>query len=236
MAHRYFTTDIADGQARLSGPDAQHLARVLRVKPGERLTLCDGAGYDYEAEVTEVSPGELLCRVLEKSESRSEPRLHAELFVAYGKGDKMDWVVQKAVELGAAAIAPFLCTRCVARPKQDKSERLACIAHEAAKQSGRGILPEVLPLLNFDEMLGRALQNETALLLHPGGEARLSSLAPGTPSLALITGPEGGFTPEEAEQARAAGCLVAGLGPRILRCETAPLAALAAAMALLGEL
>ncbi len=236
MAHRYFTADIQDDTARLRGADAQHLAKVLRVKPGERLTLCDGAGFDYEALVSEAAPEEVLCRVLEKRASMAEPRLHAEVFVAFGKGDKMDWAVQKAVELGAAAIGPFVSARCVARPKQDKSERLGRIAHEAAKQSARGVLPEVLPLMNFAEMLARATQNGKALLFHPSGEEKLAACLKNTTSVALITGPEGGFSEAEVQSAKGAGCSIVGLGPRILRCETAPLAALAAVMALAGEI
>lgn len=236
MAHRYFVTKIQGDTACIIGDDAQHLARVLRAKPGQRLTLCDGAGYDYEAEITTAAPGKVVCRILEKALSHSEPRLQAEVFVAYGKGDKMDWVVQKAVELGAAAIGPFVCQRCVAQPKKDKTERLARIAAEAAKQSGRGVLPLVLPQMSFGEMLQRAGQSQRVLLCSPGGNTTLAQQVPGVASIALITGPEGGFAPEEEAQAEKAGCLLVGLGPRILRCETAPLAALAAAMALAGEM
>ena len=139
------------------------------------------------------------------------------------------------MELGAVTIGPFVCGRCVAQPKKDKSERLQRIADAAAGQSGRGILPKVLPAMSFEEMLKRAAENQRVLFFCPGGSS-LAEAAKEAESLSLITGPEGGFTPEEVRQAQAAGCLPTGLGPRILRCETAPLAALAAVMALNGEL
>ena len=94
MAHRYFTRDITGETARLIGADAAHLAKVLRAKPGDKLTLCDGEGWDYAAEVLLAGADCVECRVLEKSPSQSEPKLRAEVFVAFGKGDKMDWAVQ----------------------------------------------------------------------------------------------------------------------------------------------
>lgn len=123
-----------------------------------------------------------------------------------------------------------------ARPKTDKSERLQRIANEAAGQSGRGILPPVAPLMEFDEVLKAAGEGYgRVLLFHPEGGADLAEGVRGAESLALITGPEGGFAPEEVQKARVAGVHITSLGPRILRCETAPIAALAAAMALAGE-
>ncbi len=235
MANRYFVQNIEGDTAVIAGSDAAHLAKVLRTKPNDTLCLCDGAGYDYTAIVQEVSAKQIVCTVQERIKNTSEATLRTTLCVAFGKGDKMDWVVQKAVELGAASIVPFLAHRCVSRPKNDKQERFLRIAEEAAKQSGRGVLPTISPLLSFNEMLQTACQNERALLFHPGGENGLTTALGRVQTLSLITGPEGGFTDEEVATATAAGCHIVALGPRILRCETAPVATLAAAMALSGE-
>ncbi len=235
MANRYFVDTIKENYAQITGSDAMHLAKVLRVKVGDTLWLCDGAGYDYFVQVEHIHTKQIDCKVLDRCESVGEPHLQISLYVALGKGDKMDWVVQKSVELGAVSLAPFLSSRCVVRPKTDKQDRFLRIATEAAKQSARGKIPTVLPLFSFDAMLEHARQNECLLLLHPGGKTNLASCLPNLRSLALITGPEGGFTNEEIAAAEKSGCHIAGLGSRILRCETAPIAALAAIMALAGE-
>lgn len=242
MAHRYFTSDIDGGEARITGADAAHLARVLRAKPGQRLTLCDGAGTDYEGEIISVGPEEITLRVLQSRPSDAEPALWAEVFIGMAKGERMDWAVQKAVELGASAIHPFYSENAVVKPKNDeeKARRFGRIAAEAAKQSGRGILPAVAVPCGFDEALERAINCGLALLLHEKAgvplRAALKVLPAQNPRLAILSGPEGGFSPSEADRAAAAGCVSVNLGPRILRCETAPAAALAAVMALTGNL
>lgn len=240
MPHRYFTSDISGDAARICGPDAAHLGRVLRAKPGQRLCLCDGAGSDYEAEIVCVSPEEVTLRVLGKAPSSAEPSLRAEVYLGVAKGERMDFAVQKCVELGAAFIQPFVSENTVAKPKDggEKARRWARIATEAAKQAGRGLLPEAAPPLPFAGALARAAKCELALFFHERGglplRRALGGKAPA--SVAILTGPEGGFTPEEARQAEAAGCVPVCLGPRILRCETAPLAALTAVMLLSGNL
>ena len=235
MANRYFTKELAEGTACLRGGDAVHLSRVLRTKPGDELVLCDGQGRDYRVTVTDVSEEEILCRIEHSAPAQTEPKLRAEVFIGYSKGDKMEWAVQKAVELGAAAICPFLSENGVVKPKKDKTERLQRVANEAAKQSARGILPNVEPTLGFTEMLQKAERAERVLLFHPEGEEKLAQAVQGADHLALVTGPESGFSSAEVALAKEAGCHIVGLGPRVLRCETAPLAALAAVMALRGE-
>ena len=235
MANRYFTEEIAQGTACLRGGDAAHLSRVLRTKPGDELVLCDGQGMDYRVTVTDVSGEEILCRIEQSAPARTEPKLRAEVFIGYSKADKMEWSVQKAVELGAVAIHPFLSEKGIVKPKKDKSERLQRVADEAAKQSARGILPKVGLPLGFKEMLQRATQAERVLVFHPEGAESLAQAVQGVDHLALVTGPESGFSKAEIALAKEAGCQIVGLGPRILRCETAPLAALAAVMALRGE-
>lgn len=238
MAHRYFTSEINGQHARISGSDAAHLARVLRVQPGAHLTLCDGAGFDYEAEVLLASPEEVQLRVLEKQPSTAEPALWAEAFIGMAKGERMDLAVQKAVELGASAIHPFYSANIVVKPKNDaeKAARYGRIAAEAAKQCGRGMLPQVSLPCPFAEVLQQAAAFPLALFFYEAGGVPLRQAWQGQQRVAIITGAEGGFTPQEAAQAEAAGCLAVGLGPRILRSETAPAAALAVLMALSGNM
>ena len=218
MPHRYFTTDISGGTAVLSGADAHHLAHVMRARPGETVTLCDGKGTDYACAVRGFGPDTVELEILSSSTSVSEPGVRVTLYVGYPKQDKLETIVQKAVELGAVRVVPFFSRYCVAAPKKEEQKNLRYnrIAFEAAKQSGRGVVPQVELPVTY-------------------GEPLLSRLG-GAETIGLITGSEGGFSPEEAAAAREAGCVQIGLGPRILRCETAPLAALAAVMTLTGNL
>lgn len=247
MSHRYFIPAPAAGpgaQVLLTGAEAAHLARVLRARPGQLVTLCDGAGLDYEARVEAADPDTVRLTVVSSAPSVSEPALPVTLYVGLPKGDKLEWIIQKATELGAVRIVPFTSSFCVAKPKNEaaKLARYGRVALEAAKQSGRGRVPQVLAPIPFDELCRQAAGYSLALFCYEGGGARLvagsglhSRLA-AAESVAVITGAEGGFSPAEAAQAQRAGCQLVGLGPRILRCETAPLAALCAIMALTGDL
>ena len=217
MLHRYFTTEISDGTATLRGADAHHLARVMRAKPGDTVILCDGNAVEYTATIT-----------------------------GYPKQDKLEQIIKHGVELGAAHIVPFFSRYCVAAPKKEeqKNERYNRIALEAAKQCGRGVLPDVaLPLPNFGAVCRSFDQYDLVLFCYECGGAPLRQLlAEAKPAdgqklrLAIVTGAEGGFAAEEAEMAASAGAKTVGLGPRILRCETAPLAVLSAVMTLTGNL
>lgn len=238
MAQRYFTADIQGENARITGADAAHLIRVLRVKPGDTLCLCDGKNTDYTAQVLAADHLEVWLRVVSSAPSGREPSLWAEVFLGYARGERMEWAIQKSVELGASRIQPFFSERCMVKPGKDenKTRRFARIAEEAAKQCGRGILPAVDPPLPFAEMLQRAARNEQVFFFYEEGGAPLRSLLQNPASAGLITGPEGGFSPAEAQLAMDAGFRAVGLGPRILRSETAPAAALAALMTLTGNL
>ena len=201
MPHRYFTTEIADGTAVLRGTDAHHLARVMRARMGDTVILCDGSAVEYTATITGFGDDCVEFSVEPGYPSAAEPSVEVTLLAGYPKQDKLEQIIKHGVELGAAHVVPFFSRYCVAAPKKEeqKNERYNRIALEAAKQCGRGVLPDVaLPLPNF--------------------------------------GAEGGFAAEEAEMAAKAGAKTVGLGPRILRCETAPLAVLAAVMTLTGNL
>jgi 16S rRNA (uracil1498-N3)-methyltransferase len=239
MSHRYFVEEIGGRTARLTGQDAKHLAGVLRAKPGQAVVLCTGAGTDYDAVITAVGKDAVEFSLGAPRKSAAEPALWAEVFIGMAKGERMDYAVQKAVELGASAIWPFYSAHSVVKPKNDdaKTQRFSRIARAAAQQSGRGILPAVHPPLDFAGVLQQAAQCRHGLFFYEeGGAALRTVLLGGETSLALITGPEGGFSPGEAALARQAGFATVGLGPRILRCETAPAAVLAAVMALTGNL
>lgn len=241
---RFFVGDVSGDCLAVTGQDAKHITKVLRMAPGETLTLCDGMGTDALCEIIRTGD-EVALRVLSRAPSASEPSLQVTLFQALPKADKMELIVQKSVELGVYAIVPVLTARCVSRPDQKsldkKIERWNQIALEAAKQSGRGLVPRVHPALGFGEALGRLRQLEHALLLYErlgGSEHRTlkEALPPALTELGLFIGPEGGFADEEAVAAEQAGVIPAGLGPRILRTETAPLCALSALMFYTGNI
>lgn len=238
MPHRYFASKFTGTTAALTGPDAHHLGKVMRARPGDEVILCDGAGFDYTAAVAAVTPDRVEFRLLEKRPSDAEPSVEVTLFAGYPKQDKLEFIVQKAVELGAARVVPFFSRFCVAAPKKEdkKNARYARIAAEAAKQAGRGVIPAVELPLDIKDLPARFDQFDLVLFFYEGGGQSLRALVKNQKRVALITGAEGGFAPEEAALLTAAGAVPVGLGPRILRCETAPVAALAAVMTLAGQL
>lgn len=225
----------------LTGENAQH-AKVLRLKSGEKITVCDGDGREWICAVRDMSQFEVTLQVLQGQQSVTEPRVKVSIYMALPKADKLEHVIQKATELGAYEIVTFPSARCVSKPDdkslQKKVERWQKIAASAAEQSGRGRIPEVLVLRDFHEALHRAAQADKALLFYENEQATTlkMALSDGSyQSVSLLTGPEGGLEEEEVRQARDAGLQVCTLGKRILRCETAPLCALSAVMYDFGE-
>ncbi len=222
--------DISGKVACISGDDARHIARSLRMAVGDSVTLCDGEGRDYLAILSKIRDEECLCDITEEQAAVSESPVSITLCVAYPKGDKLETVIQKAVELGVATVIPFESSRCVKRPKAEKIDklvsRLSRIAEEAAKQCGRSILPRVLAPVSFSEMLNITKRSSLSLLCYEDeNKTTLKSalLEAGTPKdISVIVGCEGGFSPEEAAAAVSAGAVSVSLGKRILRCETAP--------------
>ena len=157
---RFFVPPFSGEETAVTGEDGRHIARSLRMKVGEPLTLCDGLGTDYHCEITGFAGDEVFVRVVERAPSRSEPSVKVTVYQGLPKGDKMDAIVQKAVELGAWEIVPVLMRRSVSRPDAKaavkKAARWQKIAEEAAKQSGRGILPQVLAPMEFSKAAQRA--------------------------------------------------------------------------------
>ena len=241
MPHRYFTKELSGGRAALTGSDAHHLADVMRARPGDEVVLCGPDGLEYTGTVTALLPGRVEFSVSEGAPGKAEPDVELTLFAGYPKQGKLEEIIQHSVELGVRTVVPFFSRYCVAAPKKEevKNQRYNRIAAEAAKQAGRGLLPTVeMPLLRFEEVCARFKDYDLVLFFYEGGGAPLRQLLrPGTAKrIALVTGSEGGFSAEEAAAAAAAGAQTVGLGPRILRCETAPLAALTAALLLTGNL
>ena len=254
MPHRYFTRELADGRAALTGSDAHHLADVMRARIGEEVVLCGPDGLEYLGTVTAIEPGRVEFSVTDGTTSKAEPDCAVTLVAGYPKAGKLEEVIRHSVELGVTEVVPFFSRYCVATPKKEdvKNERYNRIALEAAKQCGRGVLPDVaLPLPNFGAVCRSFDQYDlvlfcckafadfdVVLFFYEGGGAPLREvLHPGQyKRVAIVTGSEGGFSVEEAEAAKAAGAVTVGLGPRILRCETAPLAALTSVMLLTDNL
>lgn len=238
---RFFVEDLNSDDVFLRGEEAAHLSRSLRMRPGDNVVLCDGRGTDAEAVIRTVADREVLLQVLSRAPSQTEPRLSVTLFQALPKSDKLETIVQKATELGVAAVQPFLSRYCVSRPKDfdKKALRLSKIAAEAAKQSGRGRIPDILPLTDIAGICGRMPEFDTVILCYEKAELPLREpllTIKEAESAALIVGSEGGFSQEEAARLVSAGARACLLGPRILRCETAPVAALSALMFAAGEM
>ena len=240
---RFFAEDIRpqDRFYVLTGENAAH-ARVLRLKAGESVTVCDGRGTDYACTVSDVADGQISLVVHGADAAASEARIGVTVYMGFAKSDKFEHVIQKATELGAVRIVAFPCTRCVSRPDEKslskKLERWQKIAASAAEQSGRGRIPQVDALCSYAEMLKDASLSELPILFYENERSRsLRDTLAGNPagSIALITGPEGGFEAAEIAQAEQAGIRISSLGSRILRCETAPLCALSACMFAAGE-
>ncbi|MBR4744448.1 MAG: 16S rRNA (uracil(1498)-N(3))-methyltransferase [Oscillospiraceae bacterium] len=242
---RFFVSasNIFGGVAYLSSSDSEHL-RSLRIRNGEVFTVCDGNGTDYSCVLTRSDRDGAEAKILGTSPSVGEPSVQVTLFMAYAKGDKNEHVVQKAVELGARGVILFPSRRCVARPEGSalakRILRLSRIAEEAAKQCGRGAVPTVTALDSFEEAVERASMTDVPLFCYEnetdaGLKAALDA-CPGARTVSVMCGPEGGFDPAEAGLAVERGMRSVTLGKRILRCETAPLAALTAVMFHTGEL
>ena len=234
-------TNIKGGMAIIRGRDAEHV-RVLRLRPGEEMIICDGEGTDYKCRLVYADKEQAEAEVVEVVRCPAEPSVKVTVLCGLPKGDRTDYIIQKCVEAGAYEIAFFSCNRCVAKPEnvEKKLERWQRIAEEAAKQSGRGIIPQVSWAGEYVEALNIANQKELKIFLYETGEREgldaVLEANKSAKSVALITGPEGGFAPYEADMARVVGLHVCSMGERILRCETAPVVATTAVMYATGNL
>ena len=238
---RFFINESPDKQAVITGEDSKHIAKSLRMKVGESLILCNGQGTDYHCTISSIDEHQIVVSVNSSVPTVSEPTVSVTLYQGLPKSDKMDSIVQKAVEMGVTRIVPVLTQRCVSRPDQKsaqkKVERWQKISAEAAKQCGRGILPPVSPVTDFSSALGQAVLESSVLFFYEGGGQSLQQcIDPSCKTYSIFIGPEGGFAEEEVQHALNLGVKKATLGPRILRTETAPIAALAAIMLTTGNM
>lgn len=234
MPRFFVSKDNIDEEERtiaIVGEDAFHIARSLRMAVGDVLTVCDGEGRDYECILKRIRDDRVDCDIEDSCVCPAEPPYKATVYQALVKGERLDVAIQKSVEFGASAIVPFESSRCIVRMKSEKegskSQRRRRIAAEAAKQCGRGIIPAVAEPLSFSDMISEAAKADLAIFCYEKEGERmlgttLESLRTNPPkTLAIVVGPEGGFSPEEAEKAENAGLSLLGLGKRILRTESA---------------
>ena len=229
---------VAGDEIILTGANAHHAAYSLRLAPGDRIKVCDQQTA-YLCEMVSFDSETARARILSSAPIDTEPPFAARLYQALPKGDKLDTVIQKAVECGVTEVIPFESSRCIVRAKPEaearKTERRCRIAEEAAKQCGRGIIPAVKPTVSYGEALEAARAADLILFCYEGQDvtplpAVLEQAKPlldaaeregRIPEIAIFVGSEGGFSPEEADAARSVGAAMTGLGKRILRTETA---------------
>jgi 16S rRNA (uracil1498-N3)-methyltransferase len=228
---------LTGDRVELGGEAHRHLARVLRVAVGAEVVIFDGRGSEIDAQVVAVS-ARTVTLALGARRRQPPPLLAITLLQAVPRGDRMDLVVQKTTELGVTRIVPVMAERSVARPPAHRSARWQTIAEEAARQSGRADVPEVTAPVSLTQALALAASSTTRLALWE--EERTlplrRALTALPPTVALLVGPEGGLTSAEVDQARAAAFVTVGLGPRILRVETAAIVAVALAQSAAGAL
>ncbi|MEX1307324.1 MAG: 16S rRNA (uracil(1498)-N(3))-methyltransferase [Eubacteriales bacterium] len=227
--------DIQESNAFLRGAEFAHMTKVLRCKPGETFVLLDNTGSEYIAVLKDILEDHAVLTIAEKRISEAEPETQVILYQGMPKSQKLDTIVQKAVELGAISIVPFVSERCVKIPKDfdKKADRLKKIATEAVKQSRRAIVPSIGRLMDFKTLVKATSEHALALLCYEDEQKRsLKQILSqsNAKDIAVIIGPEGGFSPEEAAALADAGAASVTLGKRILRTETAGLAALAQIM------
>lgn len=224
---------VVEGRAVITGTLFHHMARVLRLTHGAQLILCDGESCEYCGTIIDIGSDSLVAEVGQATATRTTESPRITLFQGLPKGEKMELILQKAAELGVAAVVPFVAERSVSRPDAAKGvqkvRRWTRIVEEAARQSCRPDIPRLFPIMSMQEALSAAEQ-ELKLLLWEGereqGIGKILGDHPMPREAAVMVGPEGGLSPAEAAAAEAHGFLPATLGTRILRTETASLAAL----------
>ena len=241
MANFYIEkSDITENTAVITGEEAQHISRVLRMKKGDNVTLCDGEGLFYEATLTDFSDKSVTAEITSSRKAETEPEVELTIFQGVPKNPKLETIVQKLTEIGAVKLVPVDTKRAVAKlDKAAKVDRLRKIAREAAKQSKRGIVPEVEDSMSFKKAVEMASEAELSIIAYEEEvetslKMALSGKSPKTVS--VMIGPEGGFEKEEVEFAKENGLVSVTLGKRILRTETAPLVIAGAILYELGEM
>ena len=219
---------LTDDCVLLTGDDAHHISRSLRMRVGEEVTLCDGEGFDYRCTIEEIDDRTVRCAVVSREKNRTEPPYRATVFQGLAKGDRFDTVIQKSVECGAYRIVPVMTKRCTVKLTTSdgakKCARWNKIAEEAAKQCGRGIIPEVTEPVSFERAVEMLQKLDLPLFCYEEGTSPIKAEVEarrGAETVGIVIGPEGGFAEEEAAKMASAGISAVSLGRRILRTESA---------------
>ena len=233
----HFFEKVNGDTVTLTGENANHIVGALRMRVGEKITICDN-GRNYECELTELEKGMAKAKVIDCNMNYSEPDVSITLYQCVPKGDKLELVIQKAVELGVSKIIPVLSSRCVSRPDSKKAgkknERYNKIALSACEQSGRGKIITVGEQIDFKTAVKELENYDLSILFYEGGGKPLKEIINKQThkNICVFIGPEGGFSQDEVNTLQENGAVIATLGKRILRTETAPLAAIVAIMLL----
>ena len=231
---RFFKQEIDIENIVIDGDDARHIGRSLRMKCGEEITVCCD-GIDYFCKIRSFTDSEVYLDLIEKRPCAAEPNVDITLFQAVPKLDKLEFIIQKSIELGVSRIVPVLTRRCISRPDEKdfakKLGRLNKIAESAAKQSGRGIIPQVLPIMSYKNAVEKMKKLDLSVILYENGGKRFDEVDfTDKKTIGLVIGSEGGFDAEEVKIAENSGAESVWLGNRILRCETAPITAMSILM------
>jgi 16S rRNA (uracil1498-N3)-methyltransferase len=229
MSERFYINwPLAPGSILLEGPEAHHLATVCRLRPGDAVCLFNGDGHEYPARVISAARRQVVLDVGERHSPQRELPFHVEVAAPLPKGDRAQFLIEKLTEIGVTVFVPLASKRTVVHPREVKVEKLQRYVIEASKQCRRNLLMEVRDLVDWENYSCLNQVSKRLFLAHPGGVAlREIQMAPGVAprDIAWAVGPEGGFTEEEVQSALAAGWLPVDFGPRILRVETAAIAA-----------
>lgn len=235
MAWFFTENNIATEKYSLFGESAKHISKVLRMNRGEEITLVTPDKTECLCKISDITPVSVSVDVLSKSICQNEPNVEVTLYQALPKGDKMDYIIQKCVELGITKIVPVISARCISRPDAKslakKQVRWQKIALQAAMQSRRGIIPQVCECVSFSKAAELSKENDKTIIFYEMGGESVKDILTDTPkSIGIFIGSEGGFEQEEVDKIAENSGKTATLGKRILRCETAPLAALSIIM------
>ncbi|MGN0108403.1 MAG: 16S rRNA (uracil(1498)-N(3))-methyltransferase [Hominilimicola sp.] len=244
---KFFVTQdkITENKIIIDTEDVAHISRVLRLGIGDHVTVCDSQGTDYEAEIAEMEQKQIICNITEKHASQSEPNIKVTLFQGLPKASKMEYIIQKTTELGINEIVPIKLSRCVVKIDNTKDEkkkldRWQKISEAAAKQSGRGIVPQISEIMTLDKVIERSKEFDLFFVPYECEEQKTLKEVllskPDIKSVGFIIGPEGGFDPTETEKLHESGIDTVTLGKRILRTETAGEAVLAMTMYEIGDI
>jgi 16S rRNA (uracil1498-N3)-methyltransferase len=227
---------LSVGEHQLPEAQAHYISRVLRMAEGDALQLFDGSGLEFSASLVEVGKKQVRVQISESFPGQIESALQIHLGQGLSRGERMDWAIQKATELGVSQITPIISERCEVRLKDERAEKRQLhwqqIAISACEQCGRSVVPVINPPVTLADWL-KQTEADLKLVLHPVAEPLTSHEKPAT--LAFLIGPEGGLNDAEVAQAQDAGFHAARLGPRVLRTETAPVVALSVAQQLWGD-